>query len=64
MAYLGVDPSDVQKEIDDTRRCHARFTFLKKLYKDHLVAVVKADDDDNAQVLHHRTCASDHTSCI
>lgn len=46
VTYLEVDPSDFQKEMDDTRRCHARFLFLEKLYIYHLNASVKADGDD------------------
>ena len=54
--YLVVDSCDAQKEIDDTRRWHARFSFLKELYKYHLVAVVETDGYD-AHVLYHRACA-------
>lgn len=51
VTYLGVDPGYSQKEMDDTRECHVRFSFIKKLYKDHLTKEVEADGD-NAQVFH------------
>lgn len=53
MQYLGVDLGDAHKEMDDTRRCHARFLFLKEFYKYHLAGEVEVNDDD-ALVLHHR----------
>lgn len=46
MTYLGVDSSDIQKEIHATKGCHARFSFFETLYRDHLVAVAEADGDD------------------
>lgn len=39
--------------MDDTKGCHARFSFLDEVYKDHLVVVVESDSDD-AHDLHHR----------
>lgn len=56
VTYLGADLDDVQKEIDNTRWCHARFTFMDELYKNPMVATVEADDDD-AHVLHHKANA-------
>lgn len=56
VAYLRVDPEDVLKALEDTRGCHARFAFLKKLYVHHL-ATTAEDDGDDAQVMHHRACA-------
>lgn len=41
--------------MDETRGCHARFSFLDELYINHLDAVVEVDGDDS-QVLHQRTC--------
>lgn len=57
VAYLGDDAKDAQKEIDDIRECHARFSFLEKMYIYHLVVTVKANGDD-AQVLHDRCIQS------
>lgn len=53
MTYLGTDPKEAQKEMDDTRVCSIRFSYPKKLYIDQLAEVVEVD----AQVLHHRACA-------
>lgn len=63
VTYLGAGPKEVQNEMDDTRGCHARFSFLQNLYIDHLVVAVDANGDD-AHVLHRRVCALRHTSCI
>lgn len=48
MTYLGVNPGNAQKEMDDTRLCHARarFAFLEKLYIDHLAMAVEANVGD------------------
>lgn len=46
MAYLEVDSSDSQKEIDDTGGCNAKFSFLETLYRDLLAAKVDANGDD------------------
>lgn len=46
MTYLKVHQGDAQKEMDDIIGCHARFVFMKKLYINHLVAVVEANSDD------------------
>lgn len=54
--YLGVDPSDVQQDIDDTIVCYIGFGFLEKLYKYHLDAKIEADGDD-AHVIHRIVCA-------
>lgn len=39
--YLGVEPEDALKEMEDTRGCHARFGFLESQYTHHLVAHVR-----------------------
>lgn len=54
--YLETDSSDAQTEMDDTKGCHARLTFLEEMYRYHLDVAVEADDND-AHVLHHRACA-------
>lgn len=54
--YLGVDPGDVQQEINDTRGCHAKFKFQERLYICHLDVKVGVGGDD-VQVVHHRVCA-------
>lgn len=41
--YLGVGPGKTQEEIDDTRECHARFSFLVDLYDQQFVIVVDMD---------------------
>lgn len=46
VTYLGANTSDVQKEMDDTIGCHARFVFLEELYINHLVAPVEVDGGD------------------
>lgn len=43
-------------KIDDTKRCHAKFSFLMKNHVDHLNVVVDVVDD-NAQVAYHSVCA-------
>lgn len=50
--YLGVDPTDVQKEVVDTRGDHARFKLLEYFYKDHLQMVMDVESDD-MQVDYH-----------
>lgn len=35
VTYLGVDPRKSQHELDDTKGCHARFSFLVDLYEHH-----------------------------
>lgn len=44
-----------QKEILDTRGCHAGFSFLKQNYINHL-DVAENNAGDDAQVLYHRQC--------
>lgn len=43
LQYLRVDSIDAQREMDDTRECHARFVLLNELYKYHLTAAVEVD---------------------
>lgn len=55
VTFLGSDWGDAQKEINDTRGCHARFSFLETLCRDHLEATLEEDGDD-ARVVYHRGC--------
>lgn len=50
VTYLGVGPGKTQEEIDDTRECHVRFSFLVDLYDQQFVIVVDMDT-------YHITCA-------
>lgn len=43
---MGACLGEAQIEIDATIECHTQFSFLKKFYKDHLVAVVEAEGGD------------------
>lgn len=54
--HLGVDSAKVVREASDTRGAHARFSFLEKLYKDHLEGVLNVEGDD-VHVEYHRQCA-------
>lgn len=56
MTYLGDDSGKSQHEINNTRWCHARFSFLVKLYEDHLTTIVDALGDDTRDA-YHITCA-------
>lgn len=56
MTYLKANPGDAQNKIDGTRGCHARFSFLKTLYRVHLTSEVEADGD-GARVVYHKRCA-------
>lgn len=56
VTQLWVDAGGTQKKIEDTRRCHARFSFLTKKYIDHLNATVNLIGYD-AQVVYHKQCA-------
>lgn len=44
--HLGANPSKTQSDIEDTKGCHARFSFLSKNYINHLNAVVLVVCDD------------------
>lgn len=39
MTYLGADPEDALKKIEDTWGCYARFVFLERLYEQQLPVV-------------------------
>lgn len=54
--YLGVDSKKAQQEIDDTKWCLVRFSFLVDLYERHLAAFLDANVDDT-RVGHHRAWA-------
>lgn len=56
VSYLGFDTGKAQHEIDDTRGCHARFSFMVDLYEHHLTVTVDADGDDG-HVAYHKVCA-------
>lgn len=46
VTQLGSDSSKAQREIEDTRGCQARFSFLSENSINHLNAVVDAIGDD------------------
>lgn len=56
VTYLGADRGKAQQELDDTRWCHARFSFLIDLHEHHLDASVEADGGDS-RVAYHKACA-------
>lgn len=53
VTYLKADQGDSHEEINDTRGCHSIFSFFETLYRDHLIAVMEADDDD-AHAMYHK----------
>lgn len=56
VTYLRDDMDKYQHEIDNTRGCHARFSFLVKVYEDHLDAAVDAVSD-GPRFSYHKACA-------
>lgn len=46
LTYLRADTCDAQKKIDAATGCYARFSFLNKLYIDHMLVTVEAGGDD------------------
>lgn len=56
VTHLGDDPAEASQGAHDTKYAHARFSFLKKFYKDHLQKVMDAEGD-NMQIEYHQTCA-------
>ena len=40
--YLGVDLEDAMRKFEKTKGCHARFEFLKKIYRDKILRVKEA----------------------
>jgi len=35
--HLGADPGDALKEVTDTNRGHARFSYLRRIFKEHIL---------------------------
>lgn len=56
VTQLCVHPGKAHREIEDTRGCHARFSFLSKNYIKQLNAVVDVAGDEEP-VSYHRVCA-------
>lgn len=56
VTHLGAKPGKVAKEPIDIIGSHDRFSFLEKIYKEHLQWIMGAEGDD-MQVEHHQTYA-------
>lgn len=50
--YLGADPEEANEDLDRTRRAHARFEYLKKVYTHDLQRAHQATDNDKQVGLH------------
>lgn len=57
MTYLGASPEKAQHELNDSRGCHARISFLVDLFEYHLAVVVEANGND-VRIEYHITRAS------
>jgi len=43
--HLGVDPGEALSEVNDTKGAHARFSYLRRIFKDRLLEQLQADND-------------------
>ena len=49
--YLGANLGDANEEVNDSRGAHARFSYLKRIFKERLLQQLEGDMEEEVQKL-------------